>query len=183
MLVAHGIPFLAGRVSYDRETWITPVVNHVGGRTLAAGLAAPYDRNVPLDAAGTPVRTIHFLGMIHVKDWGSGSWFTPKGDQAYSHFVGDKAGEIRLTWSDGSVTEIPLIFGWNLWYSRPWDMVWHFNQWGGRARNDQATLFGGDAAKLRLIPDTLALVDGIRPAARFPATPASSFRSISRTRR
>ena len=178
LLVAHGIPFLAGQVSYDRNAWTTPVVNHVGGRTPAAGLAAPYDGNTRLDAADTPVRTIHFLGMIHIEDWGSGSWYTPKGDHGYSHFVGDKAGDILLAWSDGSVTEIPLIFGWNLWYSRPWDL-----QWGNRAENVQKTIFGGDAAKLRLIPDALALLTESVPAARFPATRGSFSPSISEARR
>jgi hypothetical protein len=43
-------------------------------------------------------------------------------------------------------------------------MCWHFNQWGGPAHNAQTELFGGDEKALQLIPDTLALVDGIRPA-------------------
>jgi hypothetical protein len=169
LLIAHGIPFLAGRVSYDRNTWIAPWgawlgrSGALGGPTPAAGLAVAYDGSQRLDAADVEVKTIHFLGMIHLLDWGNGSWYTPKGDHRSSHFVGDKAGAIVLTFADGTETEIPLIFGWNLWYSRPWDMVWHFNMWGGRATNYGDTLFGGDAKKLQLIPDALALVDGIRP--------------------
>jgi hypothetical protein len=169
LLVAHGIPFLAARVGYDRNTWIEPAgawfgrSGAVGGPTAAAGLVAPFDGTARLDAADTPVKTIHFLGMVHLLDWGNGSWYTPKGDHRYSHFVGDRAGTIVLTWADDTVTELPLIFGWNLWYSRPWDMIWHSNMWGGRAANSQDALFGGDSAKLQMLPDTLALVDGIRP--------------------
>jgi hypothetical protein len=167
--VAHGIPFLAAQVSYDRNAWIEPWgawlgrSGTLGGPTPAAGLAMPYDGSATLDAADVPIKTVHFLGMIHLLDWGNGSWYTPKGDHRGSHFAGDKAGEIVLTFSDGTVTNVPLIFGWNVWYSRPWDMAWHSNMWGGVASNFQESLFGSDASKLKMIPDTLALVDGIRP--------------------
>jgi hypothetical protein len=169
LLVAHGIPFRSARVSYDRDTWIEPGgtwwgrSDTLGGPSLQAGLALPYDGSFQLDAADTPVKTIHFLGMLHLLDWGNGSWYTPKGDHRSSHFVGDRIGAIVLNYTNGQVQEIPLIIGWNVWYGRPWDIIWHFNQWGGRASSYEPGLFGRDPHKLRIIPDAVALVDGIRP--------------------
>lgn len=166
LLIAHGIPFLAARLAYGREAWIERW-NHrmvgVGGPRPEAGMILPYDHDAGLDAGGAPVERIHFLGMVHLLDWGNGSWYTPTGDHRYHHFAGDRAGTIRLSWADGATTEVPLIFGWNLWFSRPFDMCWHFNQWGGRAANFEGTLFGGDERRLAAIPTSLALVDGIRP--------------------
>ncbi len=101
--------------------------------------------------------------MIHLFDKGNGSWYTPKGDHGWSHFVGDRAGDIVLTWADGRSTVIPLIFGFNLWFSRPWDVMWHFDLFGGPVLNFDADLFGGREEARDTIRDGLALVDGIRP--------------------
>ena len=167
LLVAHGIPFLSPRIAYNRHEWIerwNARMNHAGkAKTDMAGLILRWDGGSALDAAGVEAGTLHFLGMIHLLDWANGSWYTPKGDHSYSHFVGDKAGDITLTWTDGRTTEIPLIFGFNLWYSQPWDMCWHSNPWGGRAANHDSALLGGKPENLKTIFDALALVDGIRP--------------------
>ena len=167
LLVAHGIPFLSAHVGYDRKKWITGFqrpYDKPGKVMPQAGLVVPWDGAETLDAADAEVKTVHFLGMIHLVDWGNGSWYSRKGDNSLSHFAGDKAGDIVLNWTDGKTTTIPLIFGWNVWFSRPWDMCWHFNMWGGRAHNGETELFGGNREELQLIPDTLALVDGIRPS-------------------
>ena len=117
----HGLPF---RVSTERRKESLPI-------------------NKDLPCHGARIKTAHFLGMIHSIDIGNGSWYSPKGDHSRSHFVGDKAGSIEIKWSDGETTSVPIIFGFNLWWSRPWDMIWHNEQFGQRAGHLDRHLFGG----------------------------------------
>ena len=169
LLVAHGIPFLSAGISYDRQEWMKgfnywhPDASGVKTTEKACPIL-PWDGKTALNAGDVETDVIHFLGMIHFLDWGNGSWGSPKGDFSYNHFVGDKAGDLLLAWTDGSTTEIPLIFGFNLWYSRPWDMCWHFNpglSW--KTENFDGRLLGGKPGNLEMVSDALALVDGIRP--------------------
>jgi len=155
LVLAHGIPFHASRLEF----------RHPGGLWAeeCSGLRRWQD-GLELDCGGACVKTAHFLGMIHSIDIANGSWYTPRGDHGYSHFVGDVAGWIIVTTTDGSEVRVPLMFGFNLWYSTPWDIHWYFlpegDGPGGGNLNDE--LFGGDKAWHEVIHDGLKLVDGVR---------------------
>jgi hypothetical protein len=157
-LLAHGIPFLASRID---------VVHIPAGLALPErrGLR-PWDAGMRLECGGAAVKTAHFLGMIHSIDLANGSWYSPKGDHGYSHFVGDQAGQIVVTWDDGATSSVPLVFGFNLWYGRPWDILWHYEPYsegpGPYGFNCDDSLFCGRPEYRDLIPEGLALVDGIR---------------------
>lgn len=153
-LLAHGVPFLARKLEWFRSG-LAKGIDH--------GSLQPWHDGMDFDCANTPVKTAYFLGMIHNIDLGNGSWYSPKGDHGYSHFVGDQAGSILITWADGSQSSVPLIFGYNLWFSRPWDIIWHYN-WAmvGPGRNRDSELFGGSEQDRDTIRNGLALVDGIR---------------------
>lgn len=58
---------------------------------------------------------------------------------------------------------IPLVFGFNLWFSAAWDVMWQYTPVGSPAANYDADLFGGRDEPRRAIRDGVALVDGIRP--------------------
>ncbi|MCL5270466.1 MAG: hypothetical protein M1457_07940 [bacterium] len=154
LLIAHGIPFLARRLEWFRSS-LQQGADH--------GDVAPWQGGMELDCGRTPVRTAYFLGMIHNIDLGNGSWYSPKGDDGYSHFVGDRAGSIVITFGDDTQTTVPLVFGYNLWFCRPWDMIWNYN-WNRVAPgvNRDAELFGGSEQDRDTIRNGLALVDGIR---------------------
>jgi|GEM_PF-1171639 len=155
LLMAHGVPFLAAGIEYSYAEFHLP--------ECPAGGMGPWNGTAAIPAADAEVDTIHFLGMIHLFDRGNGSWYTPRGDHGYSHFVGDRAGEILLNWTDGTTSRIPLVFGFNLWVSRPWDLLWHFSLWNGVRWNYDHMLFDGRDECRDRIRDGLALVDGIRP--------------------
>lgn len=115
---------------------------------------------------GTSASKLHFLGMIHKVDIGIGAWSSPKGDDGYSHFIGDKAGDLLITYQDGKQLGIPLIFGFNIWYGRPWDMFW-FHYPGGATdtsarKNFDHELFSGRPEPRQLIENALYLTDGSR---------------------
>ncbi len=153
-LSAHGLPFLTRHIQWFRSG-LEKGTDH--------GSLQPWKEGMDFDCAGTPVKTAYFLGMIHNIDLGNGSWYSPKGDHGYSHFVGDQAGSIVITWTDDTQTTVPLVFGYNLWFSRPWDMIWHYN-WAmvGPGRNRDSELFGGSEQDRDTIRNGLALADGIR---------------------
>jgi hypothetical protein len=162
LVLAHGIPFLMRRlhavhyVAYhgalkQRERW-----DLREWEDESAG--------IHLDCGGASVQTAYFLCMIHSIDVANGSWYSPKGDNGYSHFSGDTAGEIQIRWQDGGQTRVPLIFGYNLWYSRPWDLLWYDapSAPGAGALNHDATLFSGDDSFRDILEESLALFDGVR---------------------
>jgi hypothetical protein len=119
-----------------------------------------------LDCGDVAAKAIHFAGMISSVDVANGSWYSKKGDHGYSHFVGDRAGAVTVHWSDGSVSEVPLIYGLNFWYGRPWDINWHYSPYGQGSWpygiNCDEDLFGGDPKPRRIIRDAVHLVDGER---------------------
>lgn len=155
LLVAHGLPFLANSLAFSNAAFHVPLYR--------SGALAPWDGRHRFHAGDVAVDHLHFLGMIHLFDRGNGSWYTPRGDHGYEHFAGDTAGEIVLEWSEGPPSTIPLVFGFNLWYSRPWDLMWCHRLWLDPGGNFDATFFGGDDAPRQVIREGLALSDGIRP--------------------
>lgn len=156
-----GIPFLLRRVTSEffmaNLEW-----TH---RMYDTGELVWWQDGMRLDCADTTVETVHFLGMIHRYDLANGSWYNEKGDHGFSHFVGDRAGTIVVHWTDGETSEIPLIFGYNVWYSRPWDMLWHYTEYratvGGENFDD--VLFAGQEEFGReVVRSSVKLADGIR---------------------
>jgi len=157
-LIINGIPFLARKTDI-RQTWpwfkkIEPAVN------ADRGILKTWDNGMSFDLNGTKVEKLHFLGMIHQVDIANGSWYSHKGDDGYSHFIGDKAGDIIITFQNNEKAVVPLVFGFNLWYSRPWDVFWYYD-WYSKNNYDN-TLFCGDPAPRELIKNTLSLTDGMR---------------------
>ncbi len=159
-LLAHGIPFLAKSITHFR--FGEPSVEKT--RTDHGSLAPWIDGKMDLPCGGAQVKTAHFLGMIHNVDIANGSWWSPKGDNGFAHFVGDRAGEIVVNWTGGGESVVPQVFGHNLWYSRPWDLTWHFNMYMDGPGGEQldSLLFDGDDTYRDMISDSLALTDGYR---------------------
>jgi hypothetical protein len=164
-LVIHGIPFRVRKIDIRHyEASITHPDNLI---TADRGSLKPWeDDGIELKCNGIRVQRAHFLGMIHQVDIANGSWYSPKGDDGYSHFVGDKAGEIAIKYEDGETASIPLIFGYNLWYGRPWDLLWNYAPYGPADLPDEmncdASIFYGHDEFRDYIRDGLALTDGMR---------------------
>lgn len=159
-LLVHGIPFLIGKVDIRHFTPYIP-----GPVSNEANLLQSSSGNV-FACHGAEVSTAYFLGMIHNIDIANGSWYSKKGDHGYSHFAGDKAGEIKINWTNGEKLHIPLVFGFNLWYSRPWDIVWNYEdnpyEPGSEGRNFDSVMFCGKDGNRDILQDNISLVDGVR---------------------
>lgn len=156
LAIVRGIPF---HLSELNEFEIDDLVKDSPGDR---GGLHPWNDGMTLPCYGAKVRTAHFLGMIHSIDVANGSWFSPKGDHGYSHFVGDKAGEIAIRWTDGEETVVPLVFGFNMWYSRAWDMFWHWWMYGQYIGHLDEQMFSGRDDGREIVEEAVALVDGIR---------------------
>jgi hypothetical protein len=130
------------------------------------GSLAPWKNGMSFNLDGTVVRRLHFLGMIHQVDIANGSWYSTKGDNGYSHFIGDKVGDIIITFQNSQKATIPLIIGLNVWYGRAWDILWCYFPYDTRGWphgiNCDTTLFSGDPAPREHIKNTLCIVDGTR---------------------
>jgi len=164
LLLAHGIPFLARQLDLSWDP--AGFSGDHQWKNSERGTLRPWANGMTLPCDGARVNTAYFLGMIHSIDIANGSWYSRKGDHGYSHFVGDRAGEIIVHWTEGGSTSIPLIFGFNIWYGRPWDIIWHNAPYsptdGYGNKNSDAALFGGEEKPRQTIRDGLALVDGLR---------------------
>jgi len=117
------------------------------------------------DCGDIPVDTMYCLGMTHCYDISNGSWYSDVGDYSLHHFIGDRLGTLELVFADGTVENVPLVLGWNVWYGMPWDFVWiHRYDWEGdpdiRAQDDQ--FFGGNTADRQTVQECVGLDDGIR---------------------
>ncbi len=160
-VLCHGVPFLMRRLDIRH---IPPYIRHRDRVTENRGTLAPWQEGMRFDCGGIRAQAAHFLGMIHNLDIANGSWYSPKGDHGYSHFVGDKAGEIVIEWESGGAARIPLLFGFNLWYGKAWDVLWHYIDYvpGRGGTNFDSTLFQGTPGCREAIRDGLSLTDGIR---------------------
>ena len=161
-LLARGIPFnLRSLCFFDSFIDRTHSGKDMG---LDRGSLLHPGGSVKLACHGARVKTAYFLGMIHNIDVAHGGSLCRRGDHGYSHFVGDQAGEISIGWQDGGSRTVPLVFGYNLWFSRPWDMFWFFRMYGvlqGEGNFD-AKLYGGRDEPRRIISDNLQLRDAVR---------------------
>ena len=170
LLIAHGVPFLVRSMQWY----------HCGlDKNVDHGTIYPWDNGYTINCDNTPAKTVHFLGMIHNIDIANGSWYSPKGDHGYNHFVGDQAGEIIIQFADGSDATIPIIYGFNLWFGRPWDMIWHYNWYWDRHHSEwigdlDKNLFSDIDAYRGIIRNSVAMVDGVRA----PGSASSNTRFI-----
>ncbi len=159
-LLVHGIPFLSKELNIRHFSPYIPEPTPDNYNLFKNINGSEYECH------GAKAKTAHFLGMIHNIDIANGSWYSRKGDHGYSHFIGDQAGEIIVRWMNGEKCVIPLIFGFNLWYSRPWDMVWNYenNPYvpGSEGENFDEVMFCGEEENRDIIQDNLSLVDGIK---------------------
>lgn len=67
-------------------------------------------------AVGAKARQIFLLGMVESPD--IHAWADPN-DDSVRCFIGDRMGEIRLTYADGSTQDFPLISGESIWWGKP----------------------------------------------------------------
>ncbi len=87
----YGIPFL---VSASKTGTAGSLQIHIGGR----------------------VKRIFLLGMT--ESVGVRAWTDPR-DYSQRFFVGDRLGQIRLRYADGSTQDFPLILGESVWWGEP----------------------------------------------------------------
>ncbi len=161
-LLVRNIPFLVRKVDLHHYAGL-PRKRFKEDR----GSLQSWNDGMCLPLRNTHVDKAHFLGMIHKADISNGSWYSDKGDDGYSHFVGDTAGVISINWTEGGNTEIPLVFGFNLWFGRPWDILWYYvpGRYGSwpYGINCDSTLFSGEDGHRDILSDGIQLVDGTRP--------------------
>jgi hypothetical protein len=156
--IVRGIPFWSTRRDF------TGHISIYKKKPATWGSLRDFSKSGPLPCGDLPVKRAHFLGMIHDYDIANGSWYTPKGDHGFSHFAGDQAGFLILRFTDGDIEEVPLIFGFNLWYGEPWDILWSQKNaptFGVDQRIADDTLFGGNEAYREAIRLNLGLDEGI----------------------
>ncbi len=157
LLLVKGIPFmLRGKL-----TWQNNLIEPDADRQ---DLHPWTSTGLRYELGGQTAKRIHFLGMIPSVDIANGSWYAKKGDNGYNHFVGDKLGNIDVEFSDGTKQSVPLIIGFNIWYGRPWDIIWHYtfvNQICGYANKDEGSFDGSDTVRA-LFHDGVWLQDAYR---------------------
>ncbi len=96
----------------------------VGGVNFALWNGPPVYRNTTHEITlNCPVQELYLLGHLSTYDVGGPSWpvhndFTR--DFTVQQMIGDKAGELRIEYADGAQTVIPLIFGFTMWWDKPW---------------------------------------------------------------
>lgn len=160
--VIRGIPFLSRRHTDAISCWN-------GNRYLAkpnpVGGMVDWKTATAVSAGDTKAKRVYFLGMTHAYDIANGSWYAPKGDHGFSHFVGDEFGTLRLSFADGSVEDVPLVMGFNVWYGNSWDLMWDQSNFAPEdkdIRSLDATLFGGNAEYRETIRVNVGVDDAIR---------------------
>lgn len=103
-----------------------PNAKHVrtGGLAFALWDAPPaYPDSSHSVALNCPAQELYLLGHVSSHDFGCMHWgyhndFTR--DFTCQQMIGDEAGSIRIEYGDGTATTIPLIFGFTLWWNKPW---------------------------------------------------------------
>jgi len=155
--IIHGIPFVLNELSCE----------HIPAGICFFKNPSPiceWKNGMRIKYNNTKVDVIHFLGMVQQYDIANGSWYSPKGDQSYSHFAGDTTGIINVSFTDGKKLQVPLIYGFNFWYGRPWDILWFYKPYSlkDKGENYDAQLFSGENKYRNIIRDGVKLVDGYR---------------------
>ena len=163
-LLIHNIPFLVRKT--DNLQYGVGFTGKPFTLEADRGSLKTANNGMSFNLGGTKVSKLYFLGMIHKVDIANGSWYAKKNDNGYSHFIGDTAGDIVITYQNNKQVTLPLIFGFNLWYGRPWDMLWFQYPKGSTETSDKenfdSTLFSGDPEPRKIIANTVCLTDGTR---------------------
>jgi hypothetical protein len=72
----------------------------------------------PDDDTGQPVRghrqAPHLLGCVNSVDQGYANW--GGGNGRVNYFIGDRIGTLAITYATGQADEIPLVFGYTVWW-------------------------------------------------------------------
>ncbi|MGI6530659.1 MAG: hypothetical protein ACOX3J_13520 [Clostridia bacterium] len=63
---------------------------------------------------------LYIVGGYHSVDSGTEVWGTTSYDKI--RLIGDGMGAIVITYESGAVDKVPLIFGYTLWYYKPWKL-------------------------------------------------------------
>lgn len=155
--IIHGIPFILNEISFE----------HIPANIYFLKNPSPiheWNNGMQINCNNIKADVIHFLGMVQQYDIANGSWYSPKGDNSYSHFVGDTTGFINISFMDGQKLDIPLIYGFNFWYGRPWDILWFYKPYSleGNGENCDAQLFSGENKYRDIIQNGVKLIDGYR---------------------
>ena len=61
-------------------------------------------------------RYLYLLGGIYSPDKGCPDWGSNKDEDTY--YAGDRAGRLVITYASGKTAEVPLIFGYTLWFQK-----------------------------------------------------------------
>jgi len=96
------------------------------GVAFATWAGSPvYDNKEHAVPVGARVKDLYLLGCISTLDqgcppWGAHTEFTR--DFTQQQMIGDRAGELRIEYADGTKTVVPLVFGFTMWWDLPWRM-------------------------------------------------------------
>ncbi len=114
-----------GKPGSPNGFYALPVVQSAGSCTrtlyragvpfLATAWHRPKSDSTQVDV-GAQVKRIYLLGMTEAD--GVAAWSNPK-DYSQRFFVGDRLGQIVLTYDDGSTQVFPLILGESVWWGLP----------------------------------------------------------------
>lgn len=80
----------------------------------------PIPYNTP-DAQAKAYEYLYVVGGYHSVDNGCPAWGTA--DNRNARIIGDTMGYVTVTYTDGTVQEIPLVFGYTMWYHNNWQEV------------------------------------------------------------
>ena len=112
--------------------------------------------------AGFRAQRLLFLGGLSSYDHGVGWWgdYEAQRDSGDRQFIGDQAGTLQVVYDDGSADNIPLVFGWNLWWYTDYDSTAN----GG----PHPEPFQSDPQAAAILRRALVLQDGVPdPLARY----------------
>lgn len=157
-----GIPFLVKKIVHR---FAMPGFNMDFANPFGKDCGSLFFPETEHPLGGVRADRMYLCGMVHSLDVANGAWASKRGDNGFMHFAGDHAGDLLLR--SGEKTEkIPLIFGVNLWYCAPYDMVWHYQKdpytSGGEAENFDAVLFSGEEAPREILSRAVRLTDGTK---------------------
>ncbi len=79
-------------------------------------IVLPYEEKENLDESDY----LYIVGGYHSFDSGTEVWGAVSHDRI--RLVGDRMGDIVITYESGAVDRVPLIFGYTLWYYKPWKL-------------------------------------------------------------
>ncbi|MBN1901664.1 hypothetical protein JW926_10110, partial [Candidatus Sumerlaeota bacterium] len=86
---------------------------------LKTNLWREFKEGEPLEIMTNGIRAhaVYILGGVNSPDQANPPW--GGGNSYHNIFIGDKAGAIRLEYQSGKVQEIPLVFGYAIWWRNP----------------------------------------------------------------